>query len=64
MKILVGRKTLINTSLVMSEISDLNMKNNGVHGTGANGKSFFLTGITPYKAIQPLICMELHKKKS
>ena len=24
---------------------------------------FFLTGITPYKAIQPLICMELHKKK-
>ena len=24
---------------------------------------FFLTGITPYKAIQPLMCMELHKKE-
>ena len=28
-----------------------------------HSKLFFLTGITPYKAIQPLICMELHKKK-
>ena len=23
---------------------------------------FFLTGITQYKAVQPLICMELHRK--